>query len=239
MDDIKFSGLTCITRNFKLERLNCETSFKYLILHSGHENSYYSRGNFLHDKKHAEDFHLFLVIKKGSSCFQDVVIKEALELSKEFKYELHLSPGQMNFENKPTLAIRFRPNEINHIDKIVKALSEKDIKFVKDKKTAPFTTTAFYKRYIEYKQIKDGVFQDNTVDSRYFIKMPESLSYDEFQEMMQGVKNTCKFKMFDYFLAQLYHQNKIIDFAGVYSNNCQLDMLEEFKGEILTHIIHK
>ena len=143
-----------------------------------------------------------------------------------------MSPGQIIFENKPTPAIRFRPCEVEHLDAVVDALSKHDIKFIKDKKIEPFQTTAFYKRYVEFKKIQENVYQDNTIDSRYFIQIPGLISYEEFKGMMEKIKNTTKFKMFDYFLAQLYHQNKIIDFAGVYSTNCQIDMFEEFKTEI-------
>lgn len=233
MNNITYSGLTCISRSYNLKRLDFDKNCKHLILHSGNAKGYYSRGNFLHDQKKSQDFHLFLIVKKGSSCFQDVVIREGIKIARDFKCEIHLSPGQINFENKPTLAIRFRPTEIEHLDTVVKALTKHNIKFVKDKKIEPFQSTIFYKRYIEFKQLQDGVFQDNNIDSRYFIQMPGLISYEEFEKMMNKIKNTTKFKMFDYFLAQLYHKDKMIDFAGVYSKNCQIDMFDEFKKEII------
>lgn len=49
---------------------------------------------------------------------------------------------------------------------------------------------------------------------------------------MKSIKNNTKFHMFEAFFAQLYYQNSILDFAGIFSNNCQLNKFEEFKKEI-------
>ncbi|MBN2893723.1 MAG: hypothetical protein JXL97_17770 [Bacteroidales bacterium] len=233
MDKIKFSGLTCITRSYKLNRLNLDDEFKYLLLNSGEAKGYYSRGNFLHDQKKSEDFHLFLIVKKSPACFQDVVIRESIKLSRDFKCDLHLSPGQITFENKPTLMIRFKATDAKHINEIVSALNNKGVEFVKDKKIESFDTIAFYKKYIEYKELFDGIYQDSQVDSRFFVKIPGLVSFDEYCEMVKGIKNTSKFHLFESFFAQLYCQNSMLDFAGIYSKNCQLDKFEELKKEIL------
>ncbi|MBN2663814.1 MAG: hypothetical protein JXR68_09215, partial [Bacteroidales bacterium] len=232
MDKIALSGLTCITRNYELSRLELDKDFKYLILNSGQAKGYYSRGNFLHDQKKSSDFHLFLIVKKSPACFQDIVIRESLILSRDLKCDIHLGPGQITFENKPTLMVRFKASDASHIDKVVETLNNKGVEFVKNKNIDDFNTIAFYKKYIEYKQIYTDIYQDNTVKSRYFIKIPGLVSFDEFCKIMKSIKNNTKFHMFEAFFAQLYYHNSMLDFAGIYSKNCQLDKFEEFKKEI-------
>lgn len=232
MDKIALSGLTCITRNYELSRLEFDKNFKYLVLNSGQAKGYYTRGDFLNDQKKTSDFHLFLLIKKSPSCFQDIVIRESLKLSRDLKCNIHLGPGQITFENKSALMVRFRASEADHINKVVEALNQKGIEFVKNKKVDTFNTIAFYKKYIEYKEIFKDIYQDNDIKSRYFIKIPDLISFDEFCKIMKSIKNNTKFHMFEAFFAQLYYQNSILDFAGIFSNNCQLNKFEEFKKEI-------
>jgi len=233
MENIAYRGTACITRKYMLTRLNFDDDFKYLILNSGNAQGYYSRGNFLHDQKKSKDFHLFLVVKKNVFCFQDIIYRENLKISRDFKCNLHMNPAHIKYENKPAAAIRIRPIDIEHIDAIIESLSEQGIEFVKNKKVDPFETVTFYKKYIEFKELQEGVYQDNSVNARYFIKIPGLVSYDEFVKIMNSIKHTTKFKMFDHFLTQLYYNNKIIDFAGIYSKNCQLDKFEEFKQELI------
>lgn len=233
MSDLAYTGLACISRNYNLSKINFDDNFKYLLLHSGNASGYYSRGNFLHDQKKSKDFHLFLVVKKSPVCFQDLVIRESIKLSRDLDCDISLSPGQINFENKPTLMVRFRANNIEHVNAVVKALENQNIELVKDKKTEKYETLAFYKKYIEFKEIQEDVYQDNEVSARYFIKIPGLVSYDEFQKIINNIKNTSKYHMFDAFLVQLYYKNKMIDFAGIYSKNCNIDKFGDLKTEII------
>lgn len=235
MKKIAFSELTCITRNYKLNHLEFDEKFEYLILNSGEAKGYYSRGNFLHEQKKSEDFHLFLVVKKAPSCFQDIVIRESIKLSKGLKYDLHLNPGQISFENKPAQIIRFRAIELEYLHTIVENLNKQGIEFIKDKKVETFDTVAFYKKYIEFKEISEGVYQDSEVDARFFLKVPGLLSFGEFEQIILKIKNKFKYHLFESFLAQLYFKNSMKDFIGIYSKNCDINNFGELKKEIETY----
>ncbi len=229
---IKYSELTCITRNYKLKYFDFNNKFKYLLLNSGEAKGYYSRGNFLFNQSKLLDFHLFLVVKKGVSCFQDIVIREGVKLSKKFDLAKHIAPGQIIFENKPTLVVRIRPVEFENLNLIIEALQKHGIEFVKNKKVQTFETKAFYKKYYEFKELADGIYQEDASTKRFFIKMPKSIEFEEFKKLIKEIECTSKFHLFEYFLAELYHKNTIINFAGVFSSNCIVDNFEVLKSEL-------
>ncbi len=121
---------------------------------------------------------------------------------------------------------------MEHLPMVIDRLKSVGINFVKDRKVEPYISTIQFKRYIEFKQIGDGIYQDNHNDKRFFISLPKLIEFDKFLRIIQDIKQNCNFNLFDSFLTSLYYKDQILDFAGIYSHDCDKKRLPEFKKDL-------
>lgn len=232
MEKLEFYGYTGITRLYRLSRFNFDENFKYLILTTGSQKGYYTRGDFTLEDKKSYDYHLFLVVKKTAPCFQDIITRESIKLLQKCECDFYLNPGTLLYENLPTPVIRLSPKGLKYLDEIVEALKENNIELVKDKKKEPFESVTYFKKYKELQELNENIYKDNNVKSLYYVRIPCNMPFEKFDKMMKSVQHTIKFNMFDYFHVQLFKKDRILAFAGIYSNNWELDRFEEFRDEI-------
>lgn len=231
MNNQQFEGLTCFTEELEVASFSLK-EFNILILESDFLPGYYSRGNFPVNKKNHQKHHFYLPVKKSVNCFQDIVFRTTAKIKKEKNTELHVSPGQMTFQNKDYQCIKIQGNETEQMKPLLIELQKAGIEFFPRKNVAPYQSIIYSKRYIRFIQLFEGVYQDMDCEGRYFIKLQHIPDFHLFKEMISDIKNSCKFHLFDSFLSSFVTHDGAIDFAGIYSEHCDKSRLNEFKAEM-------
>ncbi|MCK5537760.1 MAG: hypothetical protein KAI79_13115 [Bacteroidales bacterium] len=235
MSKIAFSGLTCFTVKTKMSRSKIVKDFPYLLLESNQSPCYYAKNNFPPTEITTNDHHLFLLVKNNVNCFQDIVLRHAAYINEKFGKNFHISPGQVLFRNHNYQAIRVNTADTKYLPQLVEESEKLGIKLLKKKKKiAPFDSIVFFKKYIEFVELGDGIYQDNHTKGRYFFRVPRVLEFDEFEQKIDKIKNNCDFHLFDSFLNHLFIGGKVQDFVGIYSEHCNEDRFEEFKKNLAT-----
>ena len=100
------------------------------------------------------------------------------------------------------------------------------------KKVEIYESSVFYNQYTEFLMIEDGVYQDKDNESKFFFSISNHLSLDNFLNKMNEIKNNCNFHLFDSFSSYMFVKNKMLCFAGIYSENCDKDRFSELKGHL-------
>lgn len=226
------SGYMCFFNKVELSNFSSKSTDDYMILASNSQPGYYSKANFPVNVLKQHDYHLYVVIKKPTPCFQDLVLRKSGEIIRNQKLSIHASPGQLNLFNTHYQCIRLRAKELDHIEPLILGLKENGIHFLKNKKVKPFTSFVQHKKYIKFDKIADGVYQDVEVPERYFLQIPRPVEYNEFEKFIEEIKFSCKYNHFDASLAYLNQGEYAYDFVAVYSDHCKKDRLEEFKQHI-------
>ena len=98
-----------------------------MILESDPEQGYFFGGSLPENMNKANDHHLYLVVCKTIPCFQDRIIRHSHYIENERKLNLHISPGQMTFENETYSHILMRINELNLLKRFIDALEDMGI----------------------------------------------------------------------------------------------------------------
>jgi len=237
MKNVKLFGLTCFKVKLEITRPQLGEGLKYLVLESDPNPNYYARNDFPPNTEHANNWHLYLLVKNKINCFQDVVLRNKDDIKKKAGLDSNknrLFPGSMTFKNETYQCIRIDTIDIDKLPRLVKELEKLGIKFVKEQKFKPYTSFVYYKRYVDYIKIDEGIYQDSIDPNRYFIHVNKHLEFDEFLTGMEQIKNKCEFHQFDAFLTDMIYKNKLHDFVGVYSKHCEQERLNELKKEIET-----
>ena len=231
MKDVDINGFTCYNFKKEVARSPLSSDLKCLVLETDPTPDYYAKGNFPPNKRDA-DMHLFLPIRNQINCFQDIVLRKTCCLSEEHNTDLHVTPGQMIWKNENRQCIRIRGSEKSFLPQIIKELQKMGIEFMKDITVNMYESTIFYKKYTEYVNIEEDVYQDKNNPFRYFFVITNHIELDTFLKRMNTIKNNCDFHMFDSFLTYTFIKDKVQDFIGVYSEHCDKNRFGDLKTQI-------
>ena len=233
MKDVVFQGITCFTVQLEVARCDKSENLGVLVLESDHNPGYYSLHNFPPNKKSTSDKHCYLLVKKSINCFQDIIHRYTRDNSAKFKHRLHVTPGQMSFHNTDYQCVRINTNEAEFTQDLITDLKSLGIEFIADSKVNSYKSLIYYKKYIEFIQISDGIYQDANLPARYFFTIPQRVDYDIFETKMKEIKNKCGFNLFDSFEAHFFLKDEILDFAGIYSEHCDENRFRELKEQLI------
>ncbi len=227
-----FSCYTCFSTKLMVARFPSEHNEGILILESSPYPSYISWSGFPDNLKSVKDHHLYLVVKKPFSCFQDRVIRYSYKIMKKMDLSLHVSPGQISLQNETHPCIRIRTEETAQLKPFITTLKQLGIQFMADKKIKPYEALIQFKRYTNFKNTDDDIFIDKENSNRHFIPIPVDIDYETFEKMIKDIKNNCDFHMFDASLVYLNCGDRFVDMVSVYSEHCEERRLPELKKSL-------
>jgi len=224
-------GFTC--HNFKKQVARSPLSEKYkcLILETDPTPDYYAQSNFPPNKRD-DEMHLYIPVKENINCFQDLVFRETCCFNEDNNANVHITPGQIIFENENYQVIRIRGNEMNYVEKILNDFKEIGFRFLKDQKVKQYESTFYFKKYIEFDEIEEGVYHDKNRPYRYYFAIDKHIDLDTFLKGVKTIKNNCDYHMFDAFLSYTFTGYKVQDFIGIHSEHCDTNRFAELKNNI-------
>jgi len=228
------SGFACITQKLKVAPFPGEKIHDWVVLESDPEQGYFFSGTLPEEMKNINDHHLYLVVKQSIPCFQDQIIRKAYALQAEHKTTIHLSPGQIIFENEPHACIRVRVHEIDRLNDFIDEWEEMGIEFYckrRHRQIKPYTSLVMFKKYIELEKIGEAVFRNMNDSHIHLVEIPAAIDYPIFETMTEDIKNNCELNMFHTALVYMYSKVKIHHLAAIYSTDCneeRLPLLAEF-----------
>ena len=235
MDNIE--GYACFAERLDFALAPFSAKGGVLILESDPEPGYFSKNGFPENLAHASDHHLYILTKHPVTCFQDWVIQHSFKVRDELKIDLHISPGQISFLNKQHNCIRIRTQEIENIGPFLKDLKDLDIEFIKHSKhVRPYNSVVHFKKHVKLSLLGEGVFSDVNDENCHFIKVPKSLEFEEFEKIVEKIKNNCGFNMFNVAYAVLPRRDEVMNFIAIYSTHCDETRLPEFIYYLEKHI---
>jgi len=227
-----FSCHVCFSKKLEVARYALGDNENILILESSPYPAYYSVSGFPESLKTVKDHHLYLVVKKPFSCFQDRVLRYSFRVKKKLDLTLHASPGQMTFQHETHPCIRIRTNETAQLKPFINAFQELGIRFMSDRKVVPYLSFIQYKKYMEFVETGNGIFKDKENVNRYFIRIPIDLEFDVFDKVIMDVKNNCDFHLFDASLVYMNCGDDFTDMVSIYSDHCDESRLPELKKSL-------
>jgi len=226
-----FEGLTCLSFKTNLYHSSLSKDYGILILEASINPSYYAKNAFPPEKSSSKK-HLFLPVKKDVSCFQDTIIRTAVNLRKRNNKEQHIFPGQIEIGNKDHQCVHLQVDDLSQFPELLKELDKYNIKFMTDSKVEPYESNMYFKKHIHFRNILDDVYVDANNQHRYFFKIDKHIDFENFSKGIEKIKRNCDYHLFDSFLAHLFKNDEVLDFIGIYSKHCDESRFDELKENI-------
>ena len=238
MSTKEINGIACFTVKLEVTHSSLSDNLDVLLLDSDPNPSYYAWQNFPPSQTKIKDQHLYLLAKKQTNCFQDIVLRHANQIAQATKNNLFIYPGQMTYHNEPRQGIRIHCSNTDYLPVLLDKLKELNIQLLSNKKVAKYSSLIFYKKYVELEQLEDGVYVEKNNENRFFFELAHQLDYEELYAGMQTIKNNCNYHLFDTFLASLFIKNRAQDYIGIFSKHCDKGRFGELKENIKTVFNH-
>ncbi len=227
------SGFACFSQKLEVAPYT-EKDFRHILILESDPSQGYFFGGALPEKAARGDHHLYLIVRQPIPCFQDKVIRYAHEITQRLGRSLHISPGQMTFENQTHSCIRVRMNEWQALDEFIDDMEILGIEFYckrRFKTIKPYKSLVQFKKYIALEKLQEKVFRSLYDKHVHFVEITTDINYDVFENMVEDIKNNCSLNMFNTSLVYLHQLDKTLNFAAIYSQECneeRLPLLSEF-----------
>ncbi len=224
-----FNGYLCITKVEEITSLPIGKDLKALILESNVFPGYYSAQNFPDSSKSISEKFLYLIITGHTHCFQDKMIRKLQNVKNQLGVELKACPGEIKVYNTMNSCIRITDINFNLLKQVIDALRQENVEFHQHKNIKPYFGFIHIKKWVELKQLFEGVFQNMDNPNEFFIKIPKQLEWNDFVKITTIVKNNCSTMLFDAALGSIIQKCALVDYVRIFSSNCDISRLPELK----------
>lgn len=233
-----FSGYLWITKKEEIVSLAIGKDLKTLILESDVFSNYFSHHNFPECTNALSEKFIYLVIKGHTHRFQDSIIRKLQTAKSILKAEISMCPGEISVEKKMSSCIRI--TNINHdlLEKLINILKKEGVEFRQHKNLKPYNGFIYVKKWVELKQLQDGIYQSIKNQPEYYIEVPVKMEWKDFVNITMNTKNNCKHMLFDAALGTIFQKDSLTDYVRIYSKNITLKDISEIKDYYYKELSH-
>jgi len=157
---------------------------------------------------------LFLIVNKDYS-FEEIarIIKK---IKREFQFDFDASQGNIYFKTTSYSCIRIKYlKSFTFLPELQGLFKEQGIKFAKQKNIDSLGLIVINKHFY-ISELEEGMYKDLEEDSKFYIELPEELSWDTFKEFTISIKNNIDNSDFDAAQGILYRKKGIVEVVRLY-----------------------
>ncbi|HRW62422.1 MAG TPA: hypothetical protein P5132_02985 [Bacteroidales bacterium] len=157
---------------------------------------------------------LFLIIEKKHS-FEDIA-RINKKISKTFTFDFNASQGTIHFKTGNYDCIRIKYlKSFTFLPELQNLYKQEGIVFSKHKKINDNAIIVINKNFC-LKEVEDTVYQDKEEPTKFYIELPNQLSWEDFKHLTAYVKNNIDNSNFDAAQGVFYRKSGIADVIRLY-----------------------
>jgi len=228
MEDIIIQSVGTIVKKEKLASVESQTNCKSLILESLLPYPGY-HGTTIPDKLEPES--LFVVTKKEYT--DEVIIRSIQKVKNLTKITFDAVPGTIFLKNNPVNIIRFKNLSYGLISEIVGLFIGVGIQFEKTKNIVAYETIIGIRKFFRLSKLSENIYEDMDAKEFFYLKVPELLEWDTFEEMTKNIKYNIGDIVFDAAQTSVYDVSGLVDFVRIYDKDRNVGKLASIRDSYL------
>jgi hypothetical protein len=164
-------------------------------------------------------------------------LEESLRMTQNIKIcsknRVNVATAVIQFKNQclPAIRIRHFP-DYQHLSMLQQCYIEQGVKFKRrvhlENEAIVTVNKTFFLEIAE-----EGIFLDKEMKNEGYIAVPKYLKWDDFEELMQNVRNNSKCLLFDAIQGGLIIKGKVTDIIRIYSGHLTTELLQCVRKEVL------
>ncbi len=180
---------------------------------------------------------LFLIVNKDYS-FEEIarIIKK---IKGEFEFDFNASKGNIYFKTSSYSCIRIKYlKSFSFLPELQRMFQNEGISFAKQK-TINSIGLIVIKKHFFVDEIEEGIYRDIDESSKFYVDLPVSLPWNEFQDHINYIKNNIDNSDFDAAQGVFYRRNGIVELARVYICEGEFEKVQRFRKMFIDQIKKK
>ena len=179
---------------------------------------------------------IFLIVSKQYT-FEEVA-RITKKIKQNFKYDFNASVGNIYFKTTSYSCIRIKYlKSFTFLPELQNLYQNEGIKFARQK-TINSPALIVINKHFYVEETDQGVYSDLEEESKFYIELPEDLSWDVFKEFTYNIKNNIDNSNFDAALGVFYRKHGIVEVVRLYINESDTDQIKVIQ-KYYTDLIEK
>lgn len=170
---------------------------------------------------------LFFVLKKEYS-FEDIASITKI-VKQSFPHDFNASWAEIFLRDSKLPCIRIKYlKSFMFIPEIQTLFAEQGIQY---RTTKPFDELVLIrvKKSFYVREALEGVYQDLDEESKFYIDLPKSITWEQFKEVTYDVKNNLRNNLFDAALGRFYRHSGIVFAVRIYDKEEDLGRIQTLR----------
>jgi len=230
-NNCKFGSIGYIIKKESLSTYQAESHLHQLVLEDMHPYpGYYEFFNIPRNEIELVPRNLFAVLGSFKNICEDDVIRITQHVKNRVKnLDFDAVLGHITLFNQLRTVIRFKISDISRIGEILSEYEKEGIKFEKHREVKEFTTIIQIRKFLEMEEIEKDIYKDLEQENAYYIKLPQEVPWDQFEEITKVIKTNFEYKSFDAAVGLIYIKQGIVDLLRIFDIDADIEKLRILK----------
>jgi hypothetical protein len=193
-------------------------------------------GYYNEDPKDYCPLYVYLIVNQTHEVFE--VTRAFQKVKQELDFELDVAKAFVKFNDRFYNALRIRHlSGYDHLAEIQEAFARHGIApLYSHYNQKRFNALVTLKKMFCLNQTSEGIYLDACEANHAYLEIPKALTFDQFAEVTQKVRNNWLESKFDAALGYFIRKQQVVDIIRVYSENLNTDYLDGIRNLYLQKI---
>ncbi len=233
----RFDGFVGITKQEVVSVVPFGKKTDILILQSNRQPGYYSVSDFPEEGKSLTESSFYLVLDSHLMCCFDKLLRKVQKIRDRFPATLSFCMGELELNHQTKSCIRVTTLSESNLGVIIKGLEDQGVIFHPFQKIKDQVSRIYFKKFEELELITEGIYKKGVVNNEYFLQIPLEISWEEFTQITEKVRNNISVLFYDAALATIQlHHCKFIDCIRIFSEFPELTDLTDLRSHYCREI---
>lgn len=184
------------------------------------------------DSPHADTSpqYIYIAILKTYAVFD--VVRAFQKVRQEFDFDLDAAKGFIRFNDRFFNVIRLRHiDDYSQVVKVQESFEEHGISMLSATGTwSNVSTHVSLKKVFCIEEIEKGIYKDACEAKHYYLRIPKTLTFEEFAEVTRKVRNNWLGTRFDAALGYFLKEQEVVEIVRIYSDISDIEVLKEIQS---------
>lgn len=227
----RYGSIGYIVKKESLSTYQTEKPLKQLVLEDMYPfPGYYEFFNIPRNEIELVPRNLFAVMSSFKNLCEDDIIRLTQHIKQEtpdLQFDAVL--GHITLFNQLRTVLRIKTDDLSRIDEILKAYENRGIEFDKTREIKNLKTLIHVRKFLEMEEMETDIFKDLEQENSYYIRLPQEVDWDEFEQITKVIKTNFGYKSFDAAIGMIYIKQGIVDLLRIYDESADIEKLRILK----------
>lgn len=231
MNNCTYGSIGYIIKKESLSTFQTDLHLTQLVLEDMHPYpGYYEFYSIPRNEIELVPRQLFAVLHSFKNICEDDIIRITQRIkakNPDLKFDSVL--GHITLFNQIRTVLRIKMDDLNLFSKVLKAYEESGITFDKHRNIKKVETIINIRKFLEMERIDNDIYKDLEQENAFYIKLPNEVPWDEFEQITKVIKTNFEHKSFDAAIGLIYIKDGIVDLLRVFDVDADLEKLRILK----------